>query len=55
MKDFLNTLYIVFLFLGFFSIIYQIYNYGIKGYMERRAERKKQRIDRLNNIIQNNF
>ncbi len=35
--------------------VYQIYKYGIIGYIERRAERRRQRQDRLINIIQDTF
>lgn len=51
MKNFLFYFYVGILFLGFFIIIYQIYNYGILGYMDKRAEMKKQRIDLKNNFI----
>jgi hypothetical protein len=49
MKDNLFYFYIGLIFLGIFSIIYQVYEYGIRGYFERRLERRRQRVDRLTN------
>ena len=55
MKDFWFYFYIGFLTLGIFSIIYQVYKYGIRGYFERKAERRRQRIYRLGNIIRDTY
>lgn len=55
MTDFIFYFYIGLLFLGIFSIVYQIYKYGIIGHLERRAERRKKRQDRLINIIHDTF
>ena len=55
MKDFLFYFYIGLLFLGVFSIFYQVYKYGIIGYIEKKTERRRQRQDRLINIIQDTF
>ena len=55
MKDFLFYFYIGFVFLGLFSIFYRIYKYGVIGYIEKRTERRKKRVDIFNNIIQDTF
>ena len=55
MKDHLFYFYIGLLFLAIFSIIYQVYKYGIIGYFKRRAERRRQRADRLKNIFHDTY
>ena len=51
MKYNLFYFYISLIILGIFSIIYQVYEYGIRGYFERRLERKRQRVDILTNYM----
>ena len=55
MKDFLFYFYIGFLFLGIFSIVYQIYKYGVMGYIEKKTERRKKRFDLITNIISDDY
>jgi hypothetical protein len=55
MKDNLYYFYIGFLFLGIFSIIYQVYKYGVTGYFDRRVERRAQRVDRITNIFRDTY
>ena len=48
----LLILWIIILFIGFGLIIYQIYKYGFKGYIDRRVERRKRRYDMFYDTIQ---
>lgn len=49
----LLNLWIIILFIGFGLIIYQIYKYGYKGYIDRRVERRKRRYDMFYDTIKN--
>jgi|694.fasta_scaffold66191_6 hypothetical protein len=55
MKDFLFYFYIGFVFLGVFLIFYRIYKYGVIGYIEKRTERRRKRVDTLNNIFRDTY
>jgi hypothetical protein len=55
MKDFLFYFYIGILILSIFLLIYRIYKYGITGYIEKRKERRRQRVDTLNNIFRDTY
>ena len=48
----LLNLWIIILFIGFGLIIYQIYKYGFKGYIDRRVERRKRRYDMFYDTVQ---
>jgi hypothetical protein len=50
--DLLN-LYLFILIIGFGLIIYQIYKYGLRGYLDRRLERKRRKYDMFYNTIHN--
>jgi len=39
--------------IGLSLIIYQIHKYGLKGYLDHRLERKRQRYDIFYNTVQN--
>jgi hypothetical protein len=41
----LLNIYLFIIIIGFVLIIYQIYKYGFKGYIDRRVERRKRRYD----------
>ena len=42
-------------FLGVFLIFYRIYKYGVIGYIEKRTERRRKRVDTLNNIFRDTY
>jgi hypothetical protein len=45
-------IYLFIIIIGFGLIIYQIYKYGYKGYIDRRIERRKRRYDMFYDTIQ---
>jgi hypothetical protein len=45
-------IYLLIITIGFGLIIYQIYKYGFKGYIDRRVERRKRRFDMFYDTIQ---
>ncbi len=46
-------IYLFIIIIGFGLIIYQIYKYGYKGYIDRRIERRKRRYDMFYDTIKN--
>jgi hypothetical protein len=46
-------IYLFIIIIGFGLIIYQIYKYGYKGYIDRRVERRKRRYDMFYDTIKN--
>jgi hypothetical protein len=46
-------IYLFIIIIGFGLIIYQIYKYGYKGYIDRRIERRKRRYDMFYDTIHN--
>ena len=45
--------YIGIIIFGLSLIIYQIHKYGLRGYLDRRMERKRRQYDMFYNIAQN--
>jgi hypothetical protein len=50
--DLLN-LYLFILIIGFGLIIYQIHKYGLRGYLDRKLERKRRKYDLFYDTIHN--
>jgi hypothetical protein len=50
--DLLN-LYLFILIIGFGLIIYQIHKYGLRGYLDRKLERKRRKYDMFYDTIHN--
>jgi hypothetical protein len=48
----LLNIYLLIITIGLGLIIYQIYKYGYKGYIDRRIERRKRRYDMFYDTIQ---
>lgn len=48
----LLNIYLLIITIGFVLIIYQIHKYGLRGYLDRKLERKKQRYDIFYDTVQ---
>jgi hypothetical protein len=49
----LLNLYLFILIIGFGLIIYQIHKYGLRGYLDRKLERKRRKYDMFYDTIHN--
>ena len=50
MKGF-NKFLLIFVFFAFFLRLYQIYKYGLRGYSEKKVERRQQRNEQIINFF----
>jgi hypothetical protein len=48
----LLNIYLLIITIGLGLIIYQIYKYGLRGYLDRKLDRRKQRYDMFYDTIQ---